>query len=145
MFPLDPLPGSGGAGGSGCSPGAGPLPDGIWFGMVTAKDATSVTFDLACFFFGSIAYTKGAADGVTVDDDYYIRNQNPTLRTVPVRSDAVVYELEPNYNAFLTEPYAAWPHDNTMLSMICPAPSGCMVWLAVNGGDVTEIMEQYTP
>ena len=90
--PLAPLPGSGGAAGSGCSPGAGPLPDGVWFGYVVAKSAADIDFDLACFYYGDIAYTEGAADGEEVNNDYYVRNVNPTLRTIPVAPTVTVYE-----------------------------------------------------
>ena len=68
LYPLTPLPGSDGAGGSGCAPGAGPLPDGVWFGYVSSIGATSVEFDLACFYFGDIAYTEGAEDGEEVNN-----------------------------------------------------------------------------
>ena len=143
LYPLMALPGSAGAAGSGCAPGAGPLPDGVWFGIVSVIGATSVDFDLACFYFGDIAYTKGAEDGQEVNNDYYIRNMNPTLRTVPVAAGATVHELAPGYTGFVTEPYAAWPADTTM-SMVCPS-SGCLVWVFVNGGVATEILEQFTP
>jgi hypothetical protein len=135
VYPPAALSGSGGASGSGCSPGAGPLPSGIWYGFVAAKGPSSLDFDLACFFFGSIAYTKGAEDGQAVEDDLYIRNNNPTLRTVPVGPSAVVYELTGATSTFVTLPYAAWT----------PDPTGSGYWLVVNGGVVTEIMEQYVP
>ncbi len=42
------LPGSGGAGGSGCSPGTSTLPDGIWFVFIETATPDDITFDLAC-------------------------------------------------------------------------------------------------
>lgn len=139
LYPLTALPGSGGAGGSGCAPGAGPLPDGVWFGYVEAIGATSIEFDLACFYFGEIAYTEGAADGVEVANDWYVRNVNPTLRTVPVATGATVYELDAGYVGFLTVPYPDWPADPAGLS------EWDFFWLFVNGGEVTEILEQFVP
>jgi len=143
IYPGSPLPGSAGAGGSGCSPGAGPLPDGVWFGYIGSIGSTSVDFDLACLYVGDIAYAKGAEDGVEVDIDYYIRNANPTLRTVPVAATATVYEIEAGSIGFLTVPFAGWPVDPTGY-IACPS-NWCGVWMFVNGGEVTEILEQYFP
>ncbi len=143
IYPGAPLPGSAGAGGSGCAPGAGQLPDGVWFGYVHAIGATSIDFDLACLYTGDLARTKGAEDGVEVEIDYYIRNANPTLRTVPVMTGATVYELEVGSVGYLTVSYPNWPV-NPAGSIVCPS-NWCGVWLFVNGGEVTEILEQYFP
>jgi hypothetical protein len=143
LYPLTPLPGSDGAGGSGCAPGAGPLPDGVWFGYVSSIGATSVEFDLACFYFGDIAYTKGAEDGEEVNNDYYVRNVNPTVRTVPVATPSMVYEIESTSVGFLTVLFADWPIDPAGY-IACPS-DWCGVWLFVNSGEVTEILEQYLP
>lgn len=143
FYPLAALPGSGGAAGSGCSPGSGPLPDGVWFGYVPAKSSVDIDFDLSCFYFGDIAYTKGAQDGEEVNNDYYVRNVNPTLRTIPVAPTATVYEIETGSVGFLTIPFSGWPVDPSGY-IACPS-DWCGVWLFVNGGDVTEILEQYVP
>ncbi len=143
VYPGSPLPGSAGAGGSGCSPGAGPLPDGVWFGYVHAIGATSINFDLACLYTGDLAVAKGAEDGVEVEIDYYIRNASPTLRTVPVITGATVYELDVGYVGYLTVTYPNWPV-NPADSIVCPS-SWCGVWVFVNGGEATEILEQYFP
>ena len=143
LYPLAPLPGSAGAGGSGCAPGSGPLPDGVWFGYVRAIGTASVDFDLACFYFGDIAYIEGAADGEEVNNDYYVRNVNPTLRTVPVATPATVHEIEATSVGFLTVSFDDWPIDPTAY-IACPS-NWCGVWLFVNGGETTEILEQYVP
>lgn len=143
FYPLPSLPGSGGAAGSGCSPGTGPLPDGVWFGYVVAKSATDIDFDLACFYFGDIAYTEGAADGEEVNNDYYVRNVNPTLRSVPVEPTVTVHEIDAGSIGFLTVPFSGWPVDPAAY-ISCPS-NWCNVWLFVNGGEVTEILEQYVP
>jgi hypothetical protein len=143
LYPGAPRPGSGGAGGSGCSPGAGPLPDGVWFGYVDAIGATSIDFDLACLYVGDIAVAKGAEDGVEVDIDYYIRDNNLTLRTVPVTTAGIVYEIEAVTIDFLTVAFADWPVDPASF-IACPS-DWCGVWLFVNGGEVTEILEQNFP
>ncbi len=143
LYPPTPLPGSDGAGASGCAPGAGALPDGVWFGYVRAIGSTTVELDLACFYFGDIAYTEGAEDGEEVNNDYYVRNVNPTLRTVPVATVATVYEIEATSGGFLTVPFVDWPVDPSGY-IACPS-DWCGVWLFVNGGDATEILEQYIP
>jgi hypothetical protein len=143
LYPLTPLPGSDGAGGSGCAPGAGPLPDGVWFGNVGAIGAASVDFDLACFYFGDIAYTEGAEDGEEINNDYYIRNVNPVLRTVPIATGAMVFEIDAASIGYLNIPFVDWPVDPAGY-IACPS-NWCGVWLFVNGGQVTEILEQYLP
>ena len=143
FYPLSPLPGSDGAGGSGCAPGAGSLPDGVWFGYVLAKTPTEIEFDLACFYFGDIAYTEGAADGEEVNNDYYVRNANPTLRTIPIDASASVWEIDAGSIGYLEVAFSDWPLDPTGY-LSCPS-NWCGVWLFVNSGTVTEILEQYVP
>jgi hypothetical protein len=110
---------------------------------VVAKSATEIDFDLACFYFGDIAYSEGAADGEEVNNDYYVRNVNPTLRTIAIAPTATVHEIDAGSIGFLTVPFSGWPVDPSAYSS-CPSNS-CNVWLFVNGGEVTEILEQYTP
>ena len=119
------------------------MPDGVWFGYVVAKSAADIDFDLACFYFGDIAYTEGAADGEEVNNDYYVRNVNPTLRTIPVAPTVAVHEIDAGSIGFLTVPFSGWPVDPSAY-ISCPSNS-CNVWLFINGGEVTEILEQYTP
>ena len=143
-----PRPGSKGAGGFGCTPGSDGLPDGIWFGLVTAKADTSITFDLACFFFGPIAVEEGVNDGIVVDPvgEVYIRNSNPTVRTIAVDPSVPVHEYLKDLTDTLEVPFnaarfAEWPHDLTF-SQPCPG-TFCGVWLFVNDGAVTEMLEQF--
>jgi hypothetical protein len=143
LYPLAPLPGSNGAAGSGCAPGAGALPDGVWFGYVLAKSAADIDFDLACFYFGDIAYDEGALDGEEVNNDYYVRNANPTLRTIPVDPAVTVYEIDAGSTGYLEIPFSARPVDPSAY-LTCPS-DWCGVWLFVNGGNVTEILEQFVP
>lgn len=145
LVPPQPLPGSDGAAGSGCNPSPGPLPDGAWFGMIISANPDSVEFDLACFFFGDNANEAAAEDGVEeipVPNDYYIRNRLPNLRTLPVASDAVVHTLGASIEDFETVGWEQWPVSPSFLQ--CPGES-CLTWIYVNGGLVTEVVEQYTP
>ncbi len=146
LFPPDPLPGSDGANGSGCNPGEGPLPDGVWVGLVGDHDADGFEFDLACFYFGDIAEEKAAEEGGEAPGGFYISNQNPALRRIDLDRATPVQWLVAPPNAdlhFETLPYADWHDDPTGYSN-CPGDF-CLVWLYVEEGQVTEIVEQYVP
>lgn len=142
--PPGPRPGSEGASGSGCQPGSDDLPDGEWFGFLQAVGTESVTVDLACFWFGDIAYDVGAAAGEEVTNDYFITNDSDRLRSVPVAGDAIVWTIagDPT-EGHSARPFASWPSGEPTY-VRCPG-DGCLVWLYVNGGLVTEVVEQYTP
>ena len=106
-------------GGSGCSPGAGPLPDGVWFGFIDDMAPDSIDFDLACFV------------SCEVGEGFSIRNDNPTSRTVDVKPDALVVFANPDgddwlesFDAFQSYEEAALHND---------------VWIYVNDGIVTHI------
>jgi hypothetical protein len=143
----DALPGSDGALGSGCAPGAGALPDGIWYGYALSTkskfDETFIEFDLGCFYTGDVAREKATAAGEE-PLDYYIVNQDPTTREVPVDQGATVWSItgDPSEGLeaiALTDWPAAEPTYTNCLG------SSCSVWLYVNGGVVTEVQEQYLP
>ncbi len=142
LYPPDPLA-SGGASGSGCSPGAGPLPAGVWFGYVSTGNPTTLQFDLACWYFGDVAWDIAAARGDTADNDYYVVNDNPTLRTVPVSVGAVVHHINETSTAHDPIAYPEWLLEPPGY-LACPFDF-CPLWLYVNGGEVTEIVEQYVP
>jgi hypothetical protein len=122
------LRGSGGNYGSGCSPGSNTLPDGIWFGEIAAADSTRVEFDLMC-------YGPGPEGGD-------ITNSNPKLRTVPVDAAAVAYRIEPARElTWVPLPYMTWL-TITPDPILC-LPDGCLEWIYVNDGSVTEIVELF--
>jgi len=124
---VDPLPGSGGMYGSGCTPGSSILPDGIWFGEWASVSATSVEFDLECFGPGP----EGPGNVV---------NTNPQLRSVPIHPDAVVWSIGDNGTHGDPVTYDQWlanPHSEFCGQAPCP------VWLYINDGQVTEIVELF--
>ncbi len=141
LFPPDPLVGSDGARGSGCSPGPGALPDGVWFGFVDGGAAV-MDFDLACFYFGDIAWEKAAEQGDEAPNDFYISNQSTARRTVALDAATPVHWITADVE-FALSPYGDWVADPAGYSN-CPGEF-CLVWLYVNGGAVTEILEQYLP
>ncbi len=132
-----------GADGSGCTPGAGALPDGRWYGLVKGVGAASIDFDLACWFSGEAAVRAARADGAESPppNDYYVRNVNPALRTLAVGSGATVtwFRNVGDPTTETTTGYSEW--------QAAQAGRGAVpgVWVRVAGGVVTEIVEQYTP
>jgi len=122
-YDVPSLPGAGSNYGSGCSPGSNTLPDGIWFGDIAAADSTRVEFDLMCFGPGEDAGT--------------VTNSNPKLRTVPVASDPSVYRVGDDGMAWVPVPYSLWL--TIPASPFCA--NNCGVWLYVNNGAITEIVE----
>lgn len=142
-FP-DPLSGSQGAHGSGCVVGGDNLPDGIWFGFIRSADASKLSIDVACFWTGQLASVRAAANGDEAVD-FYVENQNPKVRSVPRSSTGTAYWLD-KIGAPETQatPMANWPNTSAAAFQECPGEY-CAVWLFVNGGSVTELVEQYLP
>jgi hypothetical protein len=129
--------------GSGCSPGPGPLGDGEWYGDVVTTGATSIEFDLACWFTGDAAARAAAEDGEESPppNDYYVRNDSDTLRTVPIGAGAEVIWFpefgDPTSEATTT--YEDW--------IVAIEERGFLVasWLTIEGGEVVSIREQWVP
>ncbi len=74
-------------------------------------------------------------------NDYYVRNVNPTIRSVAVADDAIVIWL-PNPGDPTTEqriPYADWTIGRDARDY---QPG---VWLTIEDGTAVEIREQYVP
>lgn len=129
-YQVPSLPGAGSLYGSGCSPGSDRLPDGIWFGYIDRADNSAIEFDLMCFGPGP----EGPGD---------ITNSNPKLRTVPVAEGATVHRIMADavlvWAAIAYPTWLATPPDPA----VCP-PEGCrLVWLYVNEGHVTEVVELF--
>jgi len=122
--------------GSGCSPGAGNLPNGIWFGEITNVGLTSFDFDLMCF----APNPPGSTEEDGIGD---ITNSNPTLRAVPVNASAHVYVLDAAMN-WMDMAYQTWSAAPTLGN---GCPPGCQLdaWIYVNGGEATEITMIWTP
>jgi hypothetical protein len=122
--------------GSGCSPGAGPLPNGIWFGDIVNVGLDSFDFDLMCFG----PNPPGSTEEDGIGD---ITNSNPTLRTVPVDTSAHVYVLDAAMN-WMDMAYQTWSAAPT-LGNGCPPGCPLQGWVYVNGNEATEIVMVWTP
>ena len=91
-----------------------------------------------------MAEAKAIEDGEEAFD-FYIRNQNPNTRSVPVATTARVWFVDITSPDVLFPdeiPLASWPHPDSF--QVCPS-TWCSVWLYVNGGEVTGLVEQYLP
>jgi NADPH-dependent ferric siderophore reductase len=132
-----------GPSGSGCTPGdAVLLPEGEWFGQVVNVSASGIEFDLACWFTGEAAIDAAAEDGAESPppNDYYVRNDNALIRSLPVPPDVEVtwYPTgDPTSEATVT--FAEWVDE---------VPAGGPfngVWLDVIDDEVRRIREQWVP
>lgn len=132
------------AAGSGCRPGQDRLPTGIWFGLMTDVGDSTIEFDLACFYTGEAAWEKAAEEGEEANNDFWIVNENPSMRTLEVASGATIWVIAENVSAAPHPmPFTAWGPD---MSAYTPCPGdGCTVWVEITNGVVTEIVEQYLP
>lgn len=127
-------PGAEGAEGSGCTPGAGLLPDGYWFGMAVEHLEAEIVFDLACWFEDSNA-----------PNGYRIENDNPSLRTIGIAEGVMVWrvDLDAEGGFAAPVPYAEWVGNYSVI-VSCPGDF-CLVWLRTEGGLIQEMVEQYVP
>lgn len=132
------LPGSDNAHGSGCAPGTDTMPDGIWFGYVTARPADRLDFDLACIWTGAEAHRRTEEAGEVVVVDYFISNEVSKIRSPAIATGAMVYHLTGN-PWFTALTYGEWRND------ACHGfqDHSCPVWLYINGGNVTAVVEQF--
>ena len=122
------------ASGSGCTPGEGPLPDGWWYGraMTSVQPGNSFDFDLACFYVGQAAQDAAAENGDEAGD-VYITNTNPTLRSVALASNATMRCV--NFDS----------PDGEGDCQPGTIPREFGIWVRVDGGTATRIVEQFTP
>jgi hypothetical protein len=118
------------------------LPDGQWFGFVTARSEDSLDFDLACWFTGAGAIQASAEDGEESPppNDYYVRNANTETRSTTVgQLVQVVFFPDGDPGNMLEVDYDDWP------AMVADRGFELGVWLVVEDGAITEIHEQWVP
>jgi hypothetical protein len=138
------------------SPSTSPaLAEGRSFGAIKSVDAAGLklVFDLEQFFTGEAADKAAQEDGVIgpgehVDNDVYIRNVNPLLRTVPISATVSISivrwtnccedRLSPNLATFAQAFPGPGPTDDFH------GPNSAY-WLTVKNGTIVKIEEQYLP
>lgn len=140
------------------------------FAFMDRVSAEEIVADYAQFLTGQEAIEAAVEDGVTtpeegVPNDYYIRNVNPQLRTLPLAQDVVVilstaapgavgevrvqmedwlslfHEDGTPYDPSLEDvPPAVEPHFGFF-----GAGGGAPYWLTIEGDQVRQILQQYLP
>ncbi len=132
---------AGGPEGSGCSPGPGDLPDGTWFGFPVEVTETGMEFDLACWFTGEAAIAAADEDGEEFPpNDYYVRNEVDTTRTVAAPDDVtVLWYASGDPNSDVSTDWAGW------LRAIDIRGFTLGVWLEIDNGALVEVTEQWVP
>ena len=127
------------------------LGDGRHFVYVTKLHGTppeaTLTFDLAEFLTGEAAAQAAAEHGdeSPPPNDYYIVNDNPRLRTMPVAPNVTIRAIDWTNCCELTDvPYTDWA-----ASLTAPTDAlygtGTQYWITVTDGRIVAIEEQYLP
>jgi hypothetical protein len=109
-------------------------------------DRPTITFDLIQFFTGEAATKAAAEDGEESPppNDYYIRNVNSRLRTLPVRPDAPI-----TVNVLAAPSTGSSTKDVSVtideLASYFPNSGTAPFWITVAQGQVTKIAQQFLP
>jgi hypothetical protein len=109
-------------------------------------DRPTITFDLIQFFTGEAATKAAAEDGEESPppNDYYIRNVNNRLRTLPVASDAPI-----TVNVLAAQSTGSSTKDVSVtvdeLASYFPNSGTAPFWITVEQGQVTKIAQQFLP
>jgi hypothetical protein len=109
-------------------------------------DRHTITFDLVQFFTGEAATKAAAEDGEESPppNDYYIRNVNPRLRTLPVRDDAPI-----TVNVLAAQSTGSSTKDVSVtlakLASYFPNPGTTPFWITVEQGQMTKVAQQFLP
>lgn len=130
------------------------LEDGRHAAMITGLDvgARAVEVDVVQFLMGdeaTAAYREDHPDDPTgsPDNDYYVVNDNPRLRTLPVVADAEVTVVATDVSA--NDPHTIAFEDLPGYFAAYEGPAGQLwwnpFWLTVDDDRIVAMEEQYTP
>ena len=116
------------------------LADGRHPVLLKAIDAGrgTVTFDLDQVFRDEEPAREGAKDHLEADNDSYMRNVNPRLRTLPVGAGATITANQ------LAGSNQDIPVTLSKLSSLTRAGSG-VFWITVRGGQIVQVAQQWSP
>ena len=111
-----------------------------------ANGSARVRFDLAYFYTGARAASEAAEHGDEVTDGYYIVNDNPRLRTLPLADDVEV-EYVPVGACCDLQPgnIDAWLESINETNQTDYEGKDVPWWFTVEGGLITRIEQQYLP
>lgn len=108
--------------------------------------ATRVRFDLAYFYQGQRAEREAADRGDEVVSGYYIVNDNPRLRTMPLADDVEVEYIPSSQCCELQAgDIDAWVEAVLETNPTDYAGTNAPWWLTVEGGRITLVEQQYLP
>ena len=124
------------------------LTDGRHPAYIKSVDAAgqTVTFDLIQFFTGEAATKAAAEDGEESPppNDYYIRNVNSRLRTLPVKAGAPI-----TVNVLAAQATGSATKDVPVtlekLASYFPNSGTPPFWITVEQGQITEMAQQFLP
>jgi hypothetical protein len=104
----------------------------------------TVTFDLIQWFEGEAANKAAAEDGQESPppNDYYTRNVNPRLRTLPVASGARITVTQQTAGQGGGNAAGPVPAD---LATVAAKGIDHIFWATVQGGQIQALEEQYVP
>jgi hypothetical protein len=116
------------------------LADGRHPVLLKAIDAGrgTATFDLVQVFRDEEAAREAAKDHLEADNDSYMRNVNPRLRTLPVGAGATITANQ------LAGSNQDIPVTLSKLSSLTRAGSG-VFWITVRGGQIVQVAQQWSP
>ena len=107
---------------------------------------TRIRFDLAYFYQGQRAEREAAERGDEVVSGYYIVNDNPRLRTLPVAEDAEVEYIPSSQCCELQAgDIDAWVEAVLETNPTDYGGANVPWWFTVEGGRITGIEQQYLP
>jgi hypothetical protein len=121
------------------------LPDGRHPIFVSSVDPNRrmISVDLIQFYWGDDATREAAKDHQESPppNDYYIRNINPRLRTLPVRADAIITVNSLGYGG-----QAEHPVSLARLGILTrPKDDWPPFWITVRHGQIVKITQQWVP
>jgi hypothetical protein len=108
-------------------------------------DGRKLTIDVVQFFTGTAAADAAREDGsaeVPPPNDYWIRNANKLLRTLPIAADATITV---NTLAGETSGDSAKDVSVTLTQLAGYSLTNHLFWVTVDGGSITKIAEQFLP
>jgi hypothetical protein len=123
---------------------SGDYVNGQHMARLTSFDDSNLTFDVVQNLTGDAAKSAYRADtGEELEIDYYIRNQNTRLRTLPVSGDVVIYVniaggYEPSDDHLVNPQTFRTYMDEGKLEH-------AYFWLRIRDGRIVRIGEQYLP
>lgn len=119
----------------------------------TTTDPPTITYDLAIFLSGDEANeaAKEHGDETPVPNDYYVVNDNPRLRTVPLAADARLVLVdwkhccERTFNGVLSDFARAFEEGVITVDGHRYTGNLSSYWLVARDGVIVRIEEQYAP